>query len=221
MQIVSGAIDKPKIHYIAPPGPNVAHQMDTFMQWAQFSISLPALTRAGIAHAYFLAIHPYVDGNGRIARALSEKLLAQAIGQPTLLALAQTIEANRKAYYTALQTTNRSLDIDAWLQYFAQTALEAQTASLRKVEFLIEKGKLLQRLAGQLNPRQEKALKRLFREGPDGFTGGLSAENYRSITKTSRATATRDLQDLVTKGALRSTGSLKHTRYWINLDATH
>lgn len=219
MQIVSGALDKPKVHYVAPDSKAVPEEMDRFIQWIHESTTLPILTRVGIAHLYFLAIHPYIDGNGRIARALSEKLLAQAIGQPTLLALAQTIEANRKAYYTALQSTNRSLDIDAWLAYFANTVLDAQAASLRKVKFLIAKGKMLQRLHGQINPRQEKILKRLFNAGPDGFTGGLSAENYLSITKTSRATATRDLQDLVTKGALSKTGSLKHTRYWLNREA--
>lgn len=218
MQIVSGALDKPKVHYVAPPSSAIPEEMNTFIQWIHESTTLPILTRVGIAHFYFLAIHPYIDGNGRIARALSEKLLAEAIGQPTLLALAQTIEANRKAYYAALQSTNQSLNIDAWLGYFANTVLEAQAASLRKVEFLIAKGKMLQRLHGQINPRQEKVLKRLFHAGPDGFTSGLSAENYLSITKTSRATATRDLQDLVSKIALSKTGSLKHTRYWLNWD---
>lgn len=101
------------------------------------------------------------------------------------------------------------------MEYFASTILKAQEASLRKVEFLITKSKLFNRLRDQLNPRQEKALKRLFREGPDGFKGGLSAENYIAITKASRATATRDLQNLVTKGALRRTGELKQTRYWL------
>jgi len=115
----------------------------------------------------------------------------------------------------ALQATNRQLKIDVWLAYFADTVLRAQEASLRKIEFLIAKGKLLNRLDGQLNPRQEKVLKRLFRDGPDSFKGGLSAENHIAITKTSRATATRDLRDLVGKGALRRTGELKHTRYWL------
>jgi len=82
---------------------------------------------------------------------------------------------------------------------------------------LIEKSKMLTTLSGQLNPRQEKVLLRMFAEGPSGFRGGLSAENYIAITKTSRATATRDLIDLIQKGALLKTGELRHTRYWLNL----
>lgn len=219
MQIVSGALDAPKVHFVAPPSQQVSEEMRLFMEWCANSGDLPALTRAGIAHLHFLAIHPFIDGNGRIARALTEKLLAQAIGQPTLLALAQTIEADRKSYYQALQATNSQLEIDGWLHYFAQTALRAQKASIQKLEFLIRKGQFLDQFESQLNPRQVKVIKRLFQAGPDGFIGGLSAENYLAITRTSRATATRDLQDLVQKGALTRTGERKHTRYRLKLDS--
>lgn len=218
MQIVSGALDAPKVHFVAPPSQQVRTEMARFMQWWANSGDLPALTRAGIAHLHFLAIHPFIDGNGRIARALTEKLLAQAIGQPTLLALAQTIEADRKSYYQALQATNRQLEIDGWLCYFAETLLRAQKASIQKLDFLIRKGQFLDQFEGPLNPRQIKVIKRLFQAGPGGFTGGLSAKNYLAITKTSRATATRDLQDLVQKAALTRTGDRKHTRYWLKLD---
>ncbi|MDQ8196436.1 Fic family protein [Coraliomargarita sp. SDUM461004] len=219
MQIISGPIHKPKVHFEAPPATQVPQQMQQFFAWYQQSgDQLPALTRSGITHLWFLAIHPFIDGNGRIARALSEKALAEATGQATLISLAQTIEATRKDYYHALHTTNRQLKIDEWLHYFANTILTAQASSLRKFEWLIIKAKHFQRLAGQLNPRQEKVLARLYREGPDGFKGGLSAENYIALTHTSRATATRDLQDLVKKEALRKTGTLKHTRYWLAVD---
>lgn len=222
MQIVSSRVDKPKIHFEAPPSKSVKKQMDTFMAWWKNTVpgdinSLPALTRTGIAHLYFVCIHPFEDGNGRIGRALAEKSLAEYQGEPTLIALSQTIEQNRKSYYQALEHNNKNNEITDWLVYFANTILAAQNYSLDMIDFLIEKTKLYDRLRGKLNERQEKVLKRLFREGLNGFKGGLSAENYISITGISRATATRDLQDLVEKGALLKTGELKSTRYHLNI----
>jgi Fic family protein len=176
------------------------------------------LTRAGIAHLYFVSIHPFEDGNGRIGRALAEKSLAQNLGQPSLIALAYTIERARNAYYEALHRNSRDTEITEWLVYFAETILEAQRNTMRCVDFYIAKARLCERLRGQLNVRQEKVIARMFREGIDGFKGGLSAENYITITRTSRATATRDLQELVALGALRRTGELRHTRYHLNLE---
>ena len=111
------------------------------------------------------------------------------------------------------------MDVTDWLQYFARTVLDAQARSQQLIDFLIEKTKLFDRLRGQLNVRQTRALTRMFREGPDGFLGGLSAANYITITGAPRATATRDLSDLVEKGALTVTGSLKSTRYWLAVSA--
>jgi len=102
--------------------------------------------------------------------------------------------------------------------YFAQTILDAQEYSLQLIGFLIAKTRFFDRLKGQFNERQEKAISRMFREGLEGFKGGLSAENYINITKTSRATATRDLHGLVDMGALRRTGERRYTRYTLNLD---
>jgi Fic family protein len=178
---------------------------------------LSALTRAGIAHLYFECIHPFEDGNGRIGRALAEKSLAQNIGQPSLIALAYTIERKRKDYYAALERNNKDNEITDWLTYFAKTVLEAQKNTLKRVDFYLAKAKLYERLRGRLNERQEKVIARMFRQGIDGFKGGLSAENYIRITEASRATTTRDLQDLVEKGALMKTGELRHTRYYLNL----
>jgi Fic family protein len=174
---------------------------------------LPALTRAGIAHLYFECIHPFEDGNGRIGRALAEKSLAQSLGQPTLTALAATILARRRSYYEALEAANKQNEITAWLAWFAGVAMEGQRRTTALVEFLIDKTKLLDRLRGQLNQRQEKALLRMLREGPDGFVGGLSAGKYTTITGASPATATRDLVELVAMRALIRTGERKHTRY--------
>lgn len=179
--------------------------------------SLSALTRAGIAHLYFVSIHPFEDGNGRIARAISEKSLSECLGNPTLIALSQTIQSYRKNYYKALELNSQKNEITEWLVYFAETILNAQNYSLNMVDFLIEKTKLYDRVKGQLNERQEKVLERIFREGLEGFKGGLSAEKYISITGASRATTTRDLQDLVEKMVLLKVGRLKSTRYHLNI----
>jgi Fic family protein len=223
MQIVSGPIYAPKIHFEAPPSSHIADEMEKFIHWFNDTAPsgktpLPALSRAGIAHLYFVSIHPFEDGNGRIGRAIVEKALAQSQGQPTLIALAHVIERNKKAYYAALAHSSRHNEITDWLLYFSETLCAAQTYTQNLIEFLIHKTRLFAGLRGNLNPRQEKALLRLFREGPDGFKGGLSAEKYIGITSASRATATRDLQDLVEKGALIRIGERKHSRYHLQLD---
>jgi len=221
MQVVSGDI-KPKVHFEAPPSARMQKEMNAFISWFNETgpdgpRALPALTRAGIAHLYFVSVHPFEDGNGRMGRALAEKSLAQNLGHPTLIALAYTIERTRKAYYAALKRNNKRIEISDWLTYFAHTILEAQSNTMKRLDFYVAKTRFYDKLRGQLNERQHKAIARMFREGLDGFKGGLSAENYISITRTSRATATRDLQDLVEKGALTRTGELRHTRYSLNL----
>ena len=178
---------------------------------------LSTLTRAGIAHLYFESVHPFEDGNGRIGRAIAEKTLAQSLGQPTLTALAATILAQRKDYYPALEAANKENEITRWLRWFAGVTIEARRRTIALVEFLIDKTKLLDRLKAQLNPRQEKALLRMFREGPDGFKGGLSAGKYSAITGASPATTTRDLADLVAKGALVRKGERRYARYRLSV----
>jgi Fic family protein len=222
MQVVSGSIHNPKIHFEAPPATMLAQEMDTFIRWfndsaPDGSIPLPLLTRAGITHLYFVSIHPFEDGNGRIARALAEKALSQGLKQPVLLALSQVIESGKKTYYEQLERNNRHNWITSWLNYFAETAIAANARSQSLIEFLLAKTRLYDRLHGKLNERQQKVFARMFREGPDGFKGGLSAENYIRIADTSRATATRDLQKLLEIGALTRTGERKSTRYWLNL----
>jgi Fic family protein len=218
MEVISGAIYSPKIHFEAPPSSKIRKEMRRFVDWFNNTTptnqeALPALTRAGVAHLYFESLHPFEDGNGRIGRAIAEKALAQGSGQPTLTALAATILTRRKAYYDALEAANKHNEITGWLSWFAGIVIEAQKRTAANVEFLIDKTKLLDRMRDQLNARQEKALLRMLREGPEGFKGGLSAGNYVAITGTSAATATRDLADLVAKGALLRMGELRHTRY--------
>jgi Fic family protein len=223
MQVVSGKLHAPKVHFEAPPSSAMPREMKAFVRWFNHTApggeTLPTLTRAGIAHLYFVSIHRFEDGNGRIGRAVAEKALSQGLGQPTLIALAATILAKRKAYYDVLEAANKNNEITAWLSWFAETAIEAQRRTIARVEFLIEKTQLLDRLRGQLNDRQEKALLRTLREGPDGFRGGLSAGTYATITGASPATTTRDLMDLVEKGALIRVGERRHARYSIAIAA--
>jgi len=222
MQIVSGPVHAPVVHFEAPPSADVPREMSRFIDWFNRTAPdgaepLPALTRAGIAHFYFVCIHPFEDGNGRIGRAVAEKVLAQSLGRPTLTALAATILAKRRAYYQALERGNTMNDLTGWLCWFAAVAIEAQRRTMAMVEFLIDKTRLLDRMKGRLNERQERALIRVLREGPEGFKGGLSAGNYVTVTNASAATATRDLADLVAKGALIRTGERRHARYHCNI----
>lgn len=225
MQIVSGRIDRPTVHFETPPSDKVLTEMTNCLEWFSRTHSngeepLPALTRAGLSHLYFESVHPFEDGNGRLGRALAEKSLAQNIGQPSLIALAFTIERERKTYYDQLERHQKTLNVTSWLEWFAKMILTAQQVTLDRVGFFIAKAHFYDRHRDQLNVRQAKAIERMFREGPEGFKGGLSAENYLSITDTSRATATRDLLDLVVTGALTRTGERRYTRYWLNLEKT-
>jgi len=223
MQVVSGALHSPIIHFEAPPSIRVQEEMQQFIGWfnetgQHDNRKLPALLRSGIAHLYFESIHPFEDGNGRIGRAISEKALSQYLGRPTLIAISHIIENSKKEYYMALHDNSKGLEITDWLVYFCEMVLKAQRHTQSMIDFLIEKGKFYQQFAKKLNPRQEKVVKRIFQEGVDGFSGGISAENYIRITGTTRATTTRDLQNLVEQGVFFKMGKLKSTRYYLNID---
>jgi Fic family protein len=218
MQIISGATYAPKVHYEAPPSARVPQEMARFMEWFDRTspagaAPLPAVTRAGIAHLWFECIHPFEDGNGRIGRAVAEKALAQGLSTAAITGMAGTLLKHRKGYYAALEQASQAMDITEWLLWFADKALDAQARTLAQIEFILAKARMFERLRGQLNPRQEKALRRMFAEGPDGFKGGLSAANYMTITGAPSATATRDLTALLEMGALTRTGERKSTRY--------
>jgi Fic family protein len=222
MQVVSGKIHEPKVHFEAPPSSRVSAEMVEFLDWFNRTAPsgpepLPALTRAGTAHLYFECIHPFEDGNGRIGRAISEKALTQGLEQPTPTALAATLLARRRSYYENLEANNKRIEISEWLAWFAGIVLEAQERAQAQVAFLIDKAKLLDQMRDRLNERQVAVLLRVLQEGPEGFEGGLSAGNYVSIARTSPATATRDLADLVEKGAFNRTGDRRHARYHLTL----
>lgn len=220
MQVVSGYIDNPKVHFEAPTSSDVSSEMEKFIEWfnrtsPKGKTPLSPLVRSGITHLYFVCIHPFEDGNGRIGRALVEKVLAQHLKHPTLIALSQIINGCKKDYYEALEIQNKHNLITSWLTYFSKTILEAQDYTIHQIEFLINKTKFFDEFKDQMNDRQTKVVARMMKEGIHGFKGGLSAENYTTIAQTSSSTATRDLQDLVEKKILIRTGNLKATRYWL------
>jgi Fic family protein len=214
MQIVSGKWHEPSIHFEAPPSEIIEYEMERFIIWFN-NTSLPSLIKASISHLYFESIHPFEDGNGRIGRVIVEKSLSQSINQPILIALSQTINSKRETYYDMLERSNKSNYINDWIKYFAQVILDAQNNSINLTEFIVKKVKFFDKFKSNLNNRQLKVVERVFREGLHGFKGGLSAENYIRITGTSRATATRDLQDLIHQNAFTKTGTGKGTRYQI------
>jgi Fic family protein len=223
MLIVSGAVGSESIHYEAPPSNQVPFEMERFVRW--FNSTAPGArdeikfgpVRSAIAHLYFESIHPFEDGNGRIGRALSEKALSQGLGRPVLLSLSRSIAADRAGYYDALKQAQRSVDITGWIDWFVRMLREAQEQVESEIEFTLKKTRLFDRMGDLLNQRQLKVIRRMLKEGPAGFHGGMSAKKYMAIAKTTKPTATRDLQDLVEKGIFISAGGGRSTRYRINL----
>lgn len=223
MQIISGPAGKEKVHYIAPPSERVFSEMSQLIKWFNSTSKgstneLPTLIRAGLAHLQFETIHPFEDGNGRLGRALIEKVISQGLGEATPLAISHIINRNKKTYYDELNRASKTLDATRWLTYFCELILQAQDYTISMVDFIIAKGKFFEEYRDQLNDRQTKVAKRVFTEGVEGFKGGLSAENYIAITKAPRATVTRDLQRLVEMGAFTKTGERKHTRYHLKTE---
>jgi Fic family protein len=219
MQIVSGNLLSPRVFYEAPASKQVYHEMAQLIEWCNKNFNeISIIALAGIAHLYFEIIHPFEDGNGRIGRALIEKLISQKMKSPALNSFAKVIEQNKRAYYDALQSCNNSLDINEWLQFFSKMLLESQQYTIRMVNFIVAKTKFFAKYKTELNARQEKILLRVFEEGLEGFKGGLSAANYKTISAASPATVTRDLQDLLNLKAVTKTGDLKSSRYFLNLE---
>lgn len=225
MLIISGAMGKQKIHFEAPASNDVPSQMNHFLKW--FNDTAPgglheikkAPLRSAIAHLYFESIHPFEDGNGRIGRAIAEKALSQTIGRPIVLSLSSTIEKDKNLYYNSIEKAQRSNEITSWINYFVKTILAAQIEAEKQIDFTLRKAKFFDQYKSLINKRQTTVIKRMLEEGPDGFEGGMNARKYIGITKTSKATATRDMQVLVEIGAFIPSGKAggRSTSYQINL----
>jgi Fic family protein len=222
MQIVSGSFSNEIIHFEAPPSSQVPIEMEKFIKWYNaFEIKATdiknALIKTSISHLYFESIHPFEDGNGRIVRAIAEKCLSESLNRPVLMSISSTIEQNKKRYYQSLKQAQTTLEITDWILYFSTLILESQKNAKQTVLFTLTKTKFVDQFKNQMNERQTKAVLKMFENGVNGFEGGMTAIKYISITKTSRATATRDLQDLTEKSILIPRGEGRNRSYDINL----
>lgn len=239
MQVVSGRIDRPTIHFEAPPRKGLERRIAEFLAWFNASrrdAALDPLLRAAIAHFWFVTLHPFDDGNGRIARTLTDLALAQGEQQSIrFYAMSASILADRKGYYRQLESAqkmaapaasaDRPLDLTPWLQWFLATLQQAIAGALTQIDRVLGKSRfwLLHRQQS-LSPEQIKVLNRLL-DGDQaergGFAQGIGAAQYQAVTKVSKATATRHLADLVAKGCLtRLPGGGRNTRYQIHWPAS-
>ena len=166
----------------------------------------------------FKTIHPFEDGNRRIGRAIAEKALSQGLNKPILLTISKFIETDKNSYYQALKDAQGTLEITNWITYFVKVIIAAQLDSKALVGFLLKKAKFFDQYRELLEARHAKVLGKMFDAGPEGFTGGMRAKKYMSITKLSKSTATRDLQYLLQQGLLIQKGAGRSVWYELNLE---
>lgn len=209
MQVVSGPMGKERIHFEAPPGETVEAEIRQFLRWWESSRKedTDGILRAGLAHLYFVIIHPFEDGNGRIARALTDMALAQDEKlQVRYYSLSSQIMEERREYYDILErcTRSNSVDVTKWLVWFLECFERAIQRSDKIIGNVLAKAEFWQQhVQTDFNERQKKVLSRLLDAGPGGFEGGLTTRKYVSIAKVSRATAFREISDLLEKKILR------------------
>ena len=207
MQVVSGPIGRELVHYVAPPADQLEGEMKSFFRWWEKSRNeLDGVLRAGVAHLWFVAVHPFEDGNGRIARTLTDMALAEDENLSTrCYSLSSQIMAERDEYYEVLERTNKQdVDITEWLKWFLKCMSRAILSSNKLLSNIMLKAHFWKRHAQtDLNVRQRKAINRLLDAGPGGFEGGMTNRKYAGLTHVSRATAQRELADLVAKGILQ------------------
>ncbi|MDV6169647.1 Fic family protein [Flavobacterium sp. DG1-102-2] len=206
MQVVSGSFAKQKVHFEAPPATALPQEMQQFTEWFNGSQDLDAVIKAGMAHLWFVTLHPFDDGNGRIARAIADMQLARADGiQQRFYSMSSQIQKDRKTYYEILETTQKgNLDITEWLEWFLLRLYDAIQASEITLNRIVSKHKFWDLNRTKIdNKRQQLMLERLL----DGFEGNLTTSKWAKITKSSTDTALRDINDLIAKDILRKTES--------------
>jgi len=205
MQVVSGPIGQETVHYEAPPSRQVGREIDLFLKWWDESRGhIDGLLRAGIAHLWFVTIHPYDDGNGRLARAITDMALAGDEKNSTrFYSLSAQIMAEREGYYHILEQTQRGdLDITPWLAWFLACFTSALDRSYAFLDITLQKARFWKIHTKPLAERQRKVVNKLLDAGPGGFAGGLTTRKYVSMAKVGRATAYREISDLLAKGLL-------------------
>ena len=219
MQVVSGPPGRQRVHFEAPPADRLPSETERFIDWANSASNEPPLIKAALAHLWFVTLHPFDDGNGRIARAIGDLFLARADGSPQrFYSLSAQIQRERKAYYDILERTQkRSLDVTEWLAWFLDTLHRAVDHSHYTLDTVLARTQLWQRWTASgsapLNERQVKLLHRLL----DGFEGKLTSSKWATIAKCSPDTALRDITELLARGVLRkSDAGGRSTSYELN-----
>jgi Fic family protein len=213
MQIVSGPLGREKVHYEAPPAVRVPGEMTKFLSWFEQSTDVDPLLKAGLAHLWFVTIHPFDDGNGRIARAIADMALARAENsQQRFYSMSAQIQNERKDYYRILERTQKSgLDITHWQQSFLGCLARSVEGAQETLGSVLQKSRFWERFAQEpLNERQIKVLNRLL----DGFEGKLTTSKWAKLAKCSQDTAHRDILVLLEQGALqKDPGGGRSTSY--------
>lgn len=218
MQVVSGAMGREKVHFEAPPSDRIPSEMERFFRWwGSPPVDLDGLLRAGVAHFWLVTIHPFEDGNGRVARAVADMALSQDEGTGRrLYCMSAQIHKERDTYYEILEQHQKGDgEITGWMVWFLECLGRSIQRSESTIRSVLEKARFWQQAAEvSLNKRQKKVVNRLLDAGPEGFEGGMTNRKYRGMTRTTRETAKRDLADLLEKGILvRNPGSGRSTSY--------
>ena len=227
MKVVSGAIGQEQTHYVAPPREQLDKEMGQYLEW--FNNEKTSLIKAAIAHIWFLIIHPMDDGNGRIARAITDLVLSK-IEQSEfskLYSISTTIFKHRKEYYKTLDLTtgyhikdNKGLDITLWITWFLEALYESLCDAKKSLLYVIDKTNFWDKHRdSNLNARQIKVLNKILDKGIENFEGGLNKRKYEAIAKTTSATASRDIKDLIEKECIQQTKGTKgrNVSYFIKL----
>ena len=204
MQVISGAMGKEKIHYQAPDSDHVPYQMKLFLEWVNGNQKIDPVLKAAIAHLWFVTIHPFDDGNGRISRTITDLFLARADEMPhRFYSMSAEIRKQRKRYYEMLEKTQKgSLDITNWLEWFLDCLEAALLDTEKSISTILQKAAFWDKYRlVSMNERQIKMVNLFW----DGFDGKLTSSKWAKITKCSPDTALRDIQDLITKGVFRKT----------------
>jgi Fic family protein len=202
MQVVSGAFGKEKIHFQAPDSAKIPAEMALFLDWLNTNESLDSVIKAGVAHLWLLTIHPFDDGNGRIARAVTDLLMARSdASAQRFYSLSAQIRLERNAYYAILEKTQKgNLDLTDWLQWFLKTLIKALKSTDQVLKRVLFKADFWQKNSSlSLHERQKMMLNKLI----DGFDGHLTSDKWAKISHCSKDTAIRDLNDLIQKNILR------------------
>ena len=217
MRVVSGPIGRERVHYTAPPAGRVPAEMKAFLKWFDASSDQDPVLKAALAHFWFVTIHPFEDGNGRIARAIADLMLARSESSPQrFYSMSSQIRLERKAYYEILERSQKAtLDVTLWLEWFLDCLGRALAGSDAALSSVMRKARFWEKFARVgLNDRQVKVLNRML----DGFEGKMTSSKWAKLAKCTQDTAHRDIQDLIDRGALkRNPGGGRSTSYDLDL----